>query len=131
MLDVVTFLETIGIGKRMTDLFTAADLGAFKERPLSILVQHVPGSQAPAVTEPVDYVAVTIAIAGAYGQVGEEAIHNKADEVYRALTLVLDATINGTLYLSMRAVTSPAVAGQDENGRTVIEFNVEMMRYRG
>jgi len=130
-LDIVTFLESEGIGKRMTDLFTIADQGAFENRPLAIIVRSPSGAGVPEVTEPVDYPSVTISIAGNYGQDGESKVYDKANEVYNALRLVLDAKISGTLYLCIRAMSSPAHVGLDENKRTVIEFNVDLIRYTG
>ncbi|MCL2607594.1 MAG: hypothetical protein FWD92_03450 [Methanomassiliicoccaceae archaeon] len=131
MADIAALLESKGAGKRMADLFTPADQGAFENRPLSVIIGNPQSSGEPEVTEEVDYHSVKIAVAGAYGREGEERTADKAYTVYRALLLVLDETVNDTLYLSIRAVSSPSHAGFDEHGRTVMEFDVNVMRYRG
>ena len=131
MSDIVDYLERIGIGKRNVDLFTRADQGAYENRPLSIVVTSATSARSPEITEPVDYIAPKISVAGVYGQEGEDRVGNKADEVYRALLLILDEVINGTLYISIRSTSAPAFVGFDEHKRTVIEFDIEVMRYRG
>ena len=130
MLDIVTYLEGMGHGKRGIELFTPADQGAYENRPLTILIQN-PSGQVPEITEHVDYPKVKITVAGAYGKEGERSVHDKAHAVYKELLLLFDETINGTLYLNIRAVSSPSHMGKDENERTVIEFDVEIIRYRG
>ena len=131
MSDIADHLDKCGIGKRRDDVFTIAEQGALENRPLSVVVRQNASSRDPEVTEPVDYMSLRIIIAGSYGMQGEDNVANKADEVYRSLLLVTDETINGTLYLNIRAASSPALAGFDEFQRTVYEFDVEVMRFNG
>lgn len=129
--DFVTYLESVGIGHRMTSLFTPADAGAYDKRPLAVVVRESPTSKAPEVTEDVDYMTLNISVSGTYGQEGEEKTVEMADRVYRALRLLMDMSINGTLYLSVKAETPPTHAGFDEFGRTVYEITVSVIRYLG
>lgn len=129
--DFVTYLEQQGIGHRMSDLFTSADAGAYDTRPLAVVIRESPSTKAPEVTEDVDYTTLGITVSGAYGQEGERTTVDMADRIYRALRLLMDVTIDGTLYLSVKADTTPTHAGFDEFGRSVYEISVSIIRYLG
>lgn len=129
--DIVSLLESAGLGVRMYDLFTPADAGAYDNRPLAVVVRETPTTRSPEVTEDVDYMGLSITVSGVYGQEGEENTVRTADQIYRRLRLLMDETIDGTHYLSIRADAPPTHAGFDEFGRTVYEIPISIIRFIG
>jgi len=129
--DFVDYLEQQGIGQRMSTLFTPSDQGAFDGRPLAAVIRELPTSTAPDVTVDADRFSLSISVSGTYGQTGEHSVADLADRIYRKLRLLLDITIDGTLYYCVQAQGPPAHAGYDEFGRTVYELGVDVYRYIG
>lgn len=51
-----------------------------------------------------------------------------ANELYRILTQVANQTINGTRYLRVQAIATPALFNRDDNRRSLFSCNFEVQR---
>ncbi len=129
--DFVAYLEAQGIGRRMSTLFTPSDQGAFDGRPLAAVIRETSVATSPDVTVDADRLALFISVSGTFGQQGEHTVADLAFRIYNELRLLLDVTIDGTLYYCVQAQGPPAHAGYDEFGRTVYELTVDIYRYIG
>lgn len=135
--DMLSFLQEQGIVERGIDAFTEADLNGYRERPsVAIFTMSTPPSE-PSLTADVDTHRVTIAVVSGMGEQGFDATVDMAEGIYKALRpapmgVVLDRTINGTLYKSIRALTPPYLVSYTEEGkRSQFNLDVEVTRYIG
>lgn len=135
--DMLSFLQEQGIVERGIDAFTEADLNGYRERPsVAVFTMSTPPSE-PSLTADVDTHRVTIAVVSGMGEQGFDATVSMAEGIYKALRpapmgVVLDRTINGTLYKSIRTLTPPYLVSYTEEGkRSQFNLDVEVTRYIG
>lgn len=125
--DMISYMESVGLGRRHETLFTAADQGAYENRPLVMVAEEQRSSSSPDVTADADRATVTLTFAGTYGQVGEKAVYELAYRSYMRFRLLLHETINGTEYLCIQAVHPPSHEGLAD-GRTIYSVTLEVYR---
>ena len=129
--DIVDYLASLDIVQRRIDVFTEADLNQYKDRPSSAIITQRQSPSEPSSTADIDFHGITVAVVTGKGEKGYRAGSAMSDNIYRALRLVLDVTINGTFYPCIKAVTSPQIVSVDEEERTQYNFDVNVTRYIG
>lgn len=126
--DIIALLETDGIGKERITLFTSAEQGAYDGRPLAAVIHEARSADAPDVTVDADKSYVNIEVSGKYGENGEADAYSFAHNIYMALRLRLNVTVNGTVYLCIQAQNPPSHEGYDADGRTYYSIIVSIFR---
>lgn len=127
--DLGTFLQTAGVGTLATDLF----LGIMPGEPdTCVALIESPGDDPVSVMTrtaskpPVERPSISILCRGAKDD--HNAPRVEAESIYAVIHNVVDNTLSGTRYLSIEARQPPFSIGRDENGRSLIGFNVDIWK---
>ena len=127
--DLGTFLQTAAMGTLTEDLF----LGIMPDKPdvcTALLLN--PGDDPISVMTrtagkpPVERPSITVLCRGKKND--HDVPHTKAESIYAVINNVVDTSLSGTRYLSIEARQPPFAVGRDENGRSLIGFNVDIWK---
>ncbi len=137
MTDLIDYLQGLGVVERNIDAFSEPDLNGYRERPsVAIFTMSTPPSE-PSLTADVDTHRVVIAVVSGMGELGYQETVRMVDDIYKALRpapmgVVLDETINGTLYKCIRCLTPPYLVSYDaDSNNSQFNIDVEVTRYYG
>lgn len=129
--DIVDYLASTGLVERRIDIFTEADLNQYKDRPSSAVITQRPSPTEPSLTADIDFHGITVSVITGRGEKGYAAGAKMSKDLYDALHLLLDTTINGTFYPCIRVISSPQIISVDDDMRTQYNFDVDITRYIG
>lgn len=129
--DIVTLLESMGVGILHEDLFTVADAGEWDKRPKAALVYEGASSTAPEVTIDSDHVTVYIDVKATYGGRGEDHAYSYADTIYRATKLLIERTVNSHLYYCIQSEPPIHSAYDPASGVSTYQVQLNVFRYLG
>lgn len=125
--DIMTLLEEMGFGTIGKGIYDPLLLET-RSPAHGILVEQRNTSPVPDVINGDDTLYVNIQVRGAgTGEVGRNRAHQRAMEVYRALSIVLDRTVNGTFYEIITPDSAPYEICEGEHCDVL--FGLEVVRY--
>lgn len=127
--DMISLVQSAGIGIRHQTLFTTADQGAYENRPLVAIFREEPSATAPDVTVDADHINVYVDVSAPYEQNGEASAYAMAHAIYRAMRLRLDEQVGNYLYYCIKS-NPPAHLGYMD-GRSTYQLIIEVFRYLG
>lgn len=127
--DVMSLLEELGFGTPGKGIYDP-QLMDIRKPPHGILVEQRNTTPVPDALISTDTVYINIQVRGeGKGEVGKSAAYTRAMELYRALRLILDRTIDGTLYLCITPDSAPYEVQDGEHYDYL--FGLEVARYYG
>ena len=127
--DIITLLETLGWGERYGRLVRQTTLDGRNDGGQYILVRDLTDSRPPESLSKTSFHSVSITVAGGPGEQGAEAAGRASASLWRDLDLVLDQTINGTLYPCI-ADAGP-IGEQQGTAGTYYSWDLNIIRYYG
>lgn len=129
--DIMTHLQNCGVGIIGLDIKSYSDTSIKAGiDSLTIMVKEDPTYNIPDIDVDLDYHRIRIFVVSTVGDEGYERGFALAENCYKACKFQRDLTLNGTLYLSIKAFQPPYDSDIDiENSLVGITVLIDVTRY--